>query len=382
MGRGSRQRRAARRPDPAVGDDRRRRAVRAGLGAHYDSGTATHAMTLYRAASGALVFSAGTPQYSWGLDEQHNYWTGRRASARSRWSARALQQATVNLLADMGVQPASLQPDLRAATRVADPLAPQPAVAATLGAPADLRGPPDEAAAGPRRRKDPCAAPTNKIIAENCKPGNPSTEWDINGAGDPIDSGVLHRHQLQPRRDGAIQDPDRFGAVPHRYLSHRLLRRAGRAADHRRPAVGHPAAAAAGVRRRLERRGSTTAATGRCRRPGRFRPMRCRVSTSRGWSARTARRPGAWTTAASRADAAARTACLRRLGLGTLRNPLKEPRASHIVFIVRDDASKADIVMQTSDPTGRPTTPTVSAASTTASPRRASRAAGTSAPTR
>src|SRR5690242_8201100 len=32
---------------------------------------------------------------------------------------------------------------------------------------------------------DPCAAPANKIIAENCKPGNPSTEWDVNGAGDP-----------------------------------------------------------------------------------------------------------------------------------------------------------------------------------------------------
>ncbi|MQA28420.1 MAG: hypothetical protein GEU82_01080, partial [Luteitalea sp.] len=32
---------------------------------------------------------------------------------------------------------------------------------------------------------DPCAAPKNKVIAENCKPGNPSTEWDINGTGDP-----------------------------------------------------------------------------------------------------------------------------------------------------------------------------------------------------
>src|SRR5262245_12522895 len=31
---------------------------------------------------------------------------------------------------------------------------------------------------------DPCAAPANRIIAENCKPGNPSTEWDINGVGD------------------------------------------------------------------------------------------------------------------------------------------------------------------------------------------------------
>src|SRR4029453_12343380 len=27
--------------------------------------------------------------------------------------------------------------------------------------------------------------PANKVVAENCKPGNPSTEWDINGSGDP-----------------------------------------------------------------------------------------------------------------------------------------------------------------------------------------------------
>src|SRR5262245_44609566 len=29
-----------------------------------------------------------------------------------------------------------------------------------------------------------CAAPANKIVAENCKPGNPRTEWDINLEGD------------------------------------------------------------------------------------------------------------------------------------------------------------------------------------------------------
>jgi hypothetical protein len=30
-----------------------------------------------------------------------------------------------------------------------------------------------------------CTNPANRIVAENCKPGNPSTEWDINGSGDP-----------------------------------------------------------------------------------------------------------------------------------------------------------------------------------------------------
>ena len=35
-------------------------------------GTTTHNMTMYRAASGALVFSAGTVQWTWGLDEVHD----------------------------------------------------------------------------------------------------------------------------------------------------------------------------------------------------------------------------------------------------------------------------------------------------------------------
>src|SRR5690349_23636460 len=29
-----------------------------------------------------------------------------------------------------------------------------------------------------------CQSPANAIEAENCKPGNPESEWDISGAGD------------------------------------------------------------------------------------------------------------------------------------------------------------------------------------------------------
>ena len=94
-------------------------------GTVYDSGTATHSMTQYRAPSGALVFSAGSPQYSWGLDNLHNYWT---ASGRVRpepmGPVKAIQQATVNLLADMGVQPASLQHDLSPAEASLDTTSP------------------------------------------------------------------------------------------------------------------------------------------------------------------------------------------------------------------------------------------------------------------
>jgi N,N-dimethylformamidase beta subunit-like, C-terminal len=84
------------------------------LGTVYDAGTATHHLTMYRAPSGALVFSTGTAQYSWGLDSYHTNWTsgGDRVRPEIAGPVKAIQQATVNLLADMGVQPASLQPEL------------------------------------------------------------------------------------------------------------------------------------------------------------------------------------------------------------------------------------------------------------------------------
>jgi len=81
-------------------------------GGTYGAGTATHSLTLYRAASGALVFGAGTVQWSWGLDANHD-------RGPSTPDVR-MQQATVNLLADMGVQPGSLQPGLVPATPSTD----------------------------------------------------------------------------------------------------------------------------------------------------------------------------------------------------------------------------------------------------------------------
>jgi N,N-dimethylformamidase beta subunit-like protein len=96
-------------------------------GTTYDSGTATHAMTLYRARSGALVFSAGSTQYSWGLGDLHTYFiTPGRLRPDPFGTVKAVQQATVNLFADMGVEPAALQPDLkpaRASTDTTGPLA-------------------------------------------------------------------------------------------------------------------------------------------------------------------------------------------------------------------------------------------------------------------
>jgi cysteine-rich repeat protein len=90
-------------------------------GSSYGPGSATHEMSLYRHASGALVFGAGTVQWSWGLDAQHD---GDATPTHA-----AVQQATLNLLADMGVQPTTLQPGLVPASASGDATPPAAAIA-------------------------------------------------------------------------------------------------------------------------------------------------------------------------------------------------------------------------------------------------------------
>ncbi|NKK33651.1 DUF4082 domain-containing protein [Rhizobium leguminosarum] len=78
--------------------------------------TATHNLTLYRAPSGALVFGAGTVYWTWGLSNNHD----NEATATDP----RVQQAMVNLLADMGIQPGTLQSGLTAGTASSDHTAP------------------------------------------------------------------------------------------------------------------------------------------------------------------------------------------------------------------------------------------------------------------
>ncbi|AFR29514.1 DUF4082 domain-containing protein [Arthrobacter sp. Rue61a] len=85
-------------------------------------GTTTHNVTLYRAASGALVFSAGSVQWTWGLDQEHD---GNGAAADPR-----MRQAQINLFADMGVQPATRAAGLVAAAPSSDRTGPTVAVTA------------------------------------------------------------------------------------------------------------------------------------------------------------------------------------------------------------------------------------------------------------
>ena len=94
--------------------------------------TATHHLSLYRASSGALVFGAGTVQWSWGLDNT-NAWGIGSTNPSGNPPDRNMQQATVNLLADMGSQPATLVSTLTPTTASTDIVAP----ASTITSPSD-----------------------------------------------------------------------------------------------------------------------------------------------------------------------------------------------------------------------------------------------------
>lgn len=79
-------------------------------------GTSTHSLTLYRAPSGALVFGAGTVYWTWGLDSHHDN--------EATPTDPNVQQAMVNLFADMGVQPQTLMQSLVLASKSTDTTAP------------------------------------------------------------------------------------------------------------------------------------------------------------------------------------------------------------------------------------------------------------------
>lgn len=84
-------------------------------GNQVEPGTATHNLTLYRAPSGALVFASGTVFWSWGLSDEHD-----SSPYGANIENATLKQFAVNLFADMGIQPASLEQGLVAAAKSTD----------------------------------------------------------------------------------------------------------------------------------------------------------------------------------------------------------------------------------------------------------------------
>jgi hypothetical protein len=91
--------------------------------------TATHHLTLYRAAGGALVFGAGTVQWAWGLDNT-NAWNDAHTDPSGLPPDPTMQQATINLFADMGAQPTTLMSGLVSPSASTDNTSPTSAIGA------------------------------------------------------------------------------------------------------------------------------------------------------------------------------------------------------------------------------------------------------------
>ena len=100
------------------------KVVPSGHGSTFAPGPATHSLTMYKASSGALVFGAGTVQWPWGLDDSHD--RGNPAVIP------AVQQATMNLFADMGVNPATPQGGLVVTGPSTDTTAPTTAISSPI----------------------------------------------------------------------------------------------------------------------------------------------------------------------------------------------------------------------------------------------------------
>jgi hypothetical protein len=76
-----------------------------------------HNLSLYKdVTSKALVFGAGTVQWAWGLDANHDV----NELSSGGPADQNTQQATINLFADMGAQPASIKSPLTLATQSTD----------------------------------------------------------------------------------------------------------------------------------------------------------------------------------------------------------------------------------------------------------------------
>jgi hypothetical protein len=84
-------------------------------GGTYGAGTATHHLMTYRAPSGALVFGAGTVDWAFGLNSNHDDPFGTPPNPDPN-----MQQATVNLFSDMGIQPVTLQSGILFASKSTD----------------------------------------------------------------------------------------------------------------------------------------------------------------------------------------------------------------------------------------------------------------------
>ncbi|MEO6031856.1 MAG: N,N-dimethylformamidase beta subunit family domain-containing protein, partial [Burkholderiaceae bacterium] len=159
-----------------------------------------------------------------------------------------------------------------------------------------------------------CGAPANPVVAENCLAGNPATEWDVNGPGDPSIQGFAT--QISVNRGGTVSFKVDTNATAYRFDIYRMGFYGGMGA--RKVASVTPSATLP----QSQPNCMNDTATG--------------LIDCGNWAV-----SGSWAIPAS-AVSGIYFAKLVRTDTGG---------ASHIVFIVRNDASTSDLLFQTSDTT-------------------------------
>ena len=160
----------------------------------------------------------------------------------------------------------------------------------------------------------PCDAAANPIVAENCRPGSPRSEWDVTGVGDPNIQGFATA--ISVNQGGTVDFKVTTTAPSFRIDVYRLGYYGGQGA---RKVATIPAT-------------STTATNQQaCQNQASTGLIDCgNWSTSASWSVPATATSGVYVARPVRTDTGG---------------------ASHIPFIVRSDTSTSDVVFQTSDTT-------------------------------
>ena len=227
------------------------------------------------------------------------------------------------------------------------------------------------------------AVASNPVMLENQLPGSPSTEWDINGCGDPTIQGFATRMSVLPGETLELKVlPDAPG---YRVDLYRLGYYGGlgaRKVGSVEPCVALPQAqppplveAATGLvdcgNWAVSARWTVPAGSV----SGLYVARLTRPEPSDQWRQdHTQTAGGAWMTGTAAGEAPPPSGRLPSHDIddearpepgrpgwehsyaanglaGALRNPLREPRASHVYFVVRESEPRAAVLVQTNDTT-------------------------------
>lgn len=200
---------------------------------------------------------------------------------------------------------------------------------------------------------DPCATPANAIVAENCLPGHPATEWDINGWGDPSIQGFGHDISIAAGEEiffRILTDAEDYRLDIYRmgYYGGMGARRVDTVEPSAELPQTQPDCLTDPTTHLYDCGNWSVSASWRA--PG--------AATSGIYFARLVREdeagPGAWRNdrfgPSPQPEGSLNDPEWYRTK-ATMANALREPRASHIYFIVRDDEGASDLLFQTSDMT-------------------------------